>query len=555
MSKNELDKKGADETSRMDIFALRGRIESALLQTRKERANKLYKKSQDEVLNDNEREILLFQACQILDGESDDPMQIVLTGAHEDLFFSNSIDKTRMDFFTIPSQYFKVRTVKTPSDVELLVPRIFLKQYFRIVYLRGQLVPGEIVHSVTLLPNQKARIPKTPHNKNILAEAQSFTHSSDTTILTKLDNQIQKEEGRHQIDSSQIKKYENTPQIYRIGGQGDYDSNLSKRPENISSSTSASMSGNRGINASFHKEYINNKDKGFSTDANFSREETHRILYAAQLSLLNEQKTQQPPFSTIEEEQDAKKTVNIPPTEEIQNPNRSSTIRIDFINLVRKIYACYLLYDVKIVFSDGIASIEIDIRDLKSLLDDVLVPDDKAPGIRQNIYDEVLKSCRVVDYENRIINLLEEGEKPPKIRSDGFFNLLSKTGSTPTPQDQLFTQCASCLKGVILAVDELFVPLTAITFISRITSSPLDKREIHDFDIELRKRLANAAFREKNEERTTQDLLILKSTLKFIEDFKPTNPEGMRIKEEMYFKLIQESRQVLDRLLERMSVK
>ncbi len=160
-----------------------------------------------------------------------------------------------------------------------------------------------------------------------------------------------------------------------------------------------------------------------------------------------------------------------------------------------------------------------------------------------------------MDYDKRIINLLEEGEKPPRTRSDGYFNLLSKSGSTLTPQDQLFMQCASSLKGVLLAVDELFVPLTAITFISRITSSPLDKREIHDFDIELRKREANASFREKNDERTTQDLLITKSTLKFIEDFKPTNPEGMRIKEEMYFKLIQESRQILDRLIERMSLK
>ncbi len=439
-------------------------------------------------------------------------------------------------------------------DADVIVPRIFLKQYFRLVYLRGGLLPGEVQYSDTLLPNLKVSIRTSTKQftKQTLSDSQNFTQSADATTRNQFDTQIETEEEKRQEDTVNTNKYKNTTENFNVGGSVGYNMNIPSVPKGGGGKDgggkggSPPMSGSQGLNASFNIGYTNNKAEGSSTDTNRTRENTQRTLNAAQTSILNEKKVTQSKTVAASAERVTEETAENTQTRDYQNPNRASSLRLDFVNLVRKIYCCYLVYDVKVFFSNGVASTEVEIPHLRRLLDQVLAPEEQAPGARQALYDEVIKACRVVDYARRVVSMLDEEEDPPAIRVDDYFKILSEAGHVPDARDRVLMQCSPYLKGVMFAVDEFLVPLDATTFIARATQTALDANEQRDFEIELRKRDADASLREKNVERAVLDMKAIESMLKFIENYNPANPEEVKAKGDLYFKLLKESPHILN---------
>ncbi len=433
-------------------------------------------------------------------------------------------------------------------DADVIVPRIYLHQYFRLVYLRGGLLPGEVQYCDTLLPNLKVSIRTSTKQftKQTLSDSQNFTQSADATTRNQLDTQIENEQEKRQEDTTSTNKYKNTTENFNVGGGVQYGGSTPKTTTPGKEKGSQTVSGGAGINANFNIGYNTNKAEGTSTDTNRTREETQRVLNAAQTSILNEKKVTQSKTVAASAERVTEETAENTQTRDYQNPNRASSMRLDFVNLVRKIYCCYVLYDVKIFFSNGVASTEVDIPHFRRLLDEVLAPEEQAPGVRQGLYDEVIKACRVVDYARRVVTLLDEEENPPAIRSDDYFTLLSDAGHTLDPRDYVLQQCAPYLRGVVFAVDEFLVPLDATTFVARATETALDKNEQRDFEIELGRREAEKKLRDKAVERAALDMEAIRSMLKFIESYDPSNPEEVKAKGDLYFKLLKESPHIVD---------
>ncbi len=450
-------------------------------------------------------------------------------------------------------------------DAEVLVPRIYLKQYFRLVYLRGGLLPGEVQYSDTLLPNLKVSIRTSTKQftKQTLTDSQNFTQSADATQREQLDTKVEAEQNKRQEDSTSTNKYKNTTENFNVGGSVGYTMGIPSIPLGggggqgsgaaapaasaaPAKPSSPPMSSNQGLNASFNIGYTNNKAEGTSTDTNRTREDTQRTLNSAQTSLLNEKKVTQSKTVAASAERVTEETAENTQTRDYQNPNRASCLRLDFVNLMRKIFCCYVIYDVKVFFSNGVASTEVDIPHLQNLLDQVLAPEDQAPGVRQGLYEEVIKACRVVDYGRRVVSLLDEAENPPAIRPDDYFTLLSEKGHVLDSRDRVLMQCAPYLRGVVWAVDEFLVPLDATTFVARATETALDKNEQRDFEIELGKRNADKSLRDMAVMRAALDMDNIKKMVSFIENYNPSNPEEVKAKGDLFFKLIKESGHILN---------
>ncbi len=446
-------------------------------------------------------------------------------------------------------------------DADVIVPRIFLHQYFRLVYLRGGLLPGEVLSSDTLMPNLKVSIRTSTKQftKQTLSDSQNFTQSADATTRNQLDTQIETEENKRQEDSVNMNKYKNSTENFNVGGSVGYGMNIpipASQPAapaagaggagKAAAPASPPMSGSQGLNASFNIGYTSNKAEGTSTDTNRTREDTQRTLNAAQTSILNEKKVTQSKTVAASAERVTEETAENTQTRDYQNPNRASCLRLDWVNLLRKVYCCYVVYDIKVFFSNGVASTEVDIPHLRNLLDQVLVSEEQAPGVRQGLYEEVIKGCRIVDYSRRVVSLLDEAENPPAIRPDDYFTLLAEKGHVLDSRDHVLKQCSPYLKGVVFAVDEFLVPLDATTFVARPTQVALDGNEQRDFEIELRKRDADAKLRETAVSRALLDMDNIKKMVSFIEGYNPSNPEEVKAKGDLFFKLIKESGHILN---------
>ncbi|HMF34721.1 MAG TPA: hypothetical protein VKK79_25080, partial [Candidatus Lokiarchaeia archaeon] len=228
-----------------------------------------------------------------------------------------------------------LRYMKIDDTAGATIPRIFYKQYYRVIYLRGGLVPGEVYHSDTLMPGESVqkRMSAKQFTKQSQSENRSFTQAVDDTTRSQIDAKMENETTNRQEDTTNLNTYQNTQDHFEVGLKAGYNANIPK-VGGKGSTGRGSQGGGQGVNVAFNIGYSKDTQKGTSKDVNSTREAQQRVLNSVNNSLMNEHKATASQTVGSSAESTVEETTEQSTTRTFANPNTASTLRLDLVGLL-----------------------------------------------------------------------------------------------------------------------------------------------------------------------------------------------------------------------------
>jgi hypothetical protein len=465
---------------------------------------------------------------------------------------------------------------------------LFFIQEFVHMFFPGAVGPGNLVASKNLMPNESMEMSMKTSESDSTKRAQtnSVVDSNSTSAQQSLQNTLQNQQSLDHSTSKDYSQYDsaqNTITSNNIAKTSGFQSRAAVGLQNIGSSagqvaagalslTGASQStqnaaqnigtgvggilsgianivtgglpldANTGIKVDTSNATTSNAQatSGSSTDANDSRDDATQAMQEAVSNNAQQTNSTRSVAVTDSTESTTESTKEDSQTRTFKNPNRSSCLNINFYQNVQSFTGVSLWVNERVMFSNGVVAQTVPLSGLQNILDTIVQA--AHPEAKQAVWNFVASTLKVVDWQGRMVDMLDESTGSKHVKDDFYFDLLEDANLPTVPADELIKPFNESLRGVVMDINTYTMGVPGVYADAQPGHVCLDPNETKLFDLEVkRKELANARS-EKENTRIDIDNEVQADKKDFCKSI--SDPEERR---QAYFELLTDGRAILDR--------
>ena len=349
--------------------------------------------------------------------------------------------------FDLLSDFKKHKTIK---------PMIIIETVSQISTFLGKYSKGHEIFSVSLLPGEKKeiRIKTTELLKEEREKSQTILDSKSQIVKDSFQKQLEQEKNKNQTMSTEANQYLDAQKTAETSRDilSEDESNLHKEwsaeahadlsasgkgdltsfgiPVSLEATASVGGSANAGQTTDIrnlhtqnqHQGLSENLSQGVSNQLNTGREESARVLQNALANHCQEISSKRDVTVSETSKQQLEESKEQGTVQHLENQNKNSVQNFLYCTTLQEYFIIHHIVDVNIIFSNGINWEKYPLSSINILIDKYIKPE--CTELKQTILDLAKISCRIVDYKNRVIDILEPDSKVPMIKRKKYINFL-----------------------------------------------------------------------------------------------------------------------------------
>ncbi|MFX0103515.1 MAG: coiled-coil domain-containing protein [Candidatus Hodarchaeota archaeon] len=406
---------------------------------------------------------------------------------------------------------------------KLLQPMFFLKFIYRHDTFLGKTGVGNIIHTFTLGPLEKQEIRvKTSETTREAREASStIFDSASQSAQAEMEESLSQERESSKSTSVDTAKYSSSSVSAGVSASVGFG------PVSVGASLSASSSkGSSKQTNSTHNQSAKNTQN--ASQKHVASRQSQRDTTVNEMSQSEKETTKEQGYIRL-----------------IENPNPDVAMNYTFRQIVQEYISTISLIDIKLMFSNGVTVREAPASEVDNLLETFLKPELKS--VHQVLREFIIDACRVRDYQDRLINMLEseEGEEILRLRKDSYAKILEDPNVEfdPLSEAQIFDLFKN-IYGPLIHYWKFSIIQPGAVMIPEISyGSSLGPQARQEFQMKLENwKNENATIALQNESIQVKNQLI-REFLKILPDIKDE-----QLKVDAIFKLVNQSTEIADKL-------
>ncbi|MHA1720621.1 MAG: hypothetical protein ACTSWX_00830 [Promethearchaeota archaeon] len=347
----------------------------------------------------------------------------------------------------------------------------------------GKYTKGNVIFSVSLLPGEKKelRMKTTELLKEEREKNQTILESKSEVAKNSFQAQLEREKNKTQTISSEANQYldaqknaetskdlllQNETNLHKgWSAEAHADASASVEgdltglgvPVGIEATSSFGGSGrveqskdSRNLQTQTqHQGLSKSLSQGVSRQLNTGRDESARVLqntlsnHCQEVSSKRDVTVSETSKQQLEESKE-QGTVQI-----LENKNKNAVQNYFYCATLQEYIIFHHITDISIVFSNGITWERFPLSSINILIDKYIKPE--FLELRKIILDLVKLSCRILDYKNRVIDILDKDSDLPKIKKQNYLNfLLERENIKLDTEDMEFLDKFKFINGVLI---------------------------------------------------------------------------------------------------------
>ncbi len=293
------------------------------------------------------------------------------------------------------------------TSKDLLKPMFFLEFVYRHDTFLGNTGVGNIMHTFTLGPleKQEIRVKTSETTREARESSSTIFDTASESAQKEFETEIGAEMNSSSSTSVDVELYTKASLSVGVEAKGGMPGVAS-----VGASMDASIEGGAKTNTnSTHEQAAKNTQN--ASQKHVSQRQSQRDSTVSEMSQSEKETTKEEGYIRT-----------------IENPNPDVAMNYTFRQIIQEYISTIALVDIKMLFSNGVVVKEAPASEVNNLIATYIKPE--LTSVHETIRDIVRRSCKVRDYQDRMINMLDSDENGVfRLRKDSYAKMLEDFGS------------------------------------------------------------------------------------------------------------------------------